>query len=212
MLTSYLSTLQYTYRVQQRNATQNKLAKHFNFLNNLSIRQNHCSASTQFLQWSKDSLKGLQTSTIVLECHRSGLYHARLCYLGLHPTRTVSCEMDHLDRCRSTSTHFSHCNLEFFDYSVVKVQNKKPETLFTKQFGNHRQFITRHVAYAASHNGINKLPSEKSSRYMLLWLLVLRYMPMCKPYTSTKTFYHRFGFMDTAISNHTLINIPCNWV
>ena len=84
-------------------------------------------------------------STIGLERHRSG-FTALICatwsepYLftactrrntdlsvRFIPTSTFSCERDHLEVVRSTSPHLSHSNLEFFDYSVVKVQNKNPD-------------------------------------------------------------------------------------
>jgi hypothetical protein len=155
--------------VQQRNATQNKLAKHFSNLNNLSLRQNSLFSTPQYLQGSKDSLKGLQMSTIVLERHRSGghfclfLYRSHLCYLGFYPTRTVSCEMDYLDRCRSISTHLSHCNLEFFDYSVVKVrENKKPEKHSLSSLAVISNLVIFACRKAASHApiGVTKLPRE----------------------------------------------------
>jgi hypothetical protein len=116
-----------------------------NFLNNLSMHTIVFTSSTQFLQWSKDCLKGQQMSTIGLERHRSG-FTALICAIQaksylftactrrntdlsvrLNPTSTFSCERDHLEVIRSTSPHLSHSNLEFFDYSVVKVQNKNPD-------------------------------------------------------------------------------------
>jgi hypothetical protein len=199
--------------VQQRNATQNKLAKHFSNLNNLSLRQNSLFSTPQYLQGSKDSLKGLQMSTIVLERHRSGghfclfLYRSHLCYLGFYPTRTVSCEMDYLDRCRSISTHLSHCNLEFFDYSVVKVrENKNPDLCSSILVIYTSSWQTRPSACrkAASHAVLECLNTNQD----LCAKRNLRYN--CLQAGQANTLYHKIAIMDTAISNLILINKYCN--
>jgi len=83
-------------------------------------------------------------------------------------------------------------------HSAIQPENKKPETLSSKQFGGERQFITRHVAYAASHNGINKLPRGKSSRF---YNAFAKFKVQSLVAEQAITFYHKIGICVSAISN-----------